>query len=129
MINEFILIRADASLNIGTGHIMRCLALAQYLQNHQVKPIFICAELPNNLQTRLINENIKFILINAELGSDQDAKITINLANQYQVNWIIIDGYQFNSEYQKQLKEAGFKILFFDDYGHCNYYYADLILN
>lgn len=125
----FVLIRADASLNIGTGHIMRCLALAQYLQNHQINPIFICVELPDKLQRRLINEKIKFILIDAELGSNQDAQISINLAQKYQAHWLIIDGYQFNSEYQKQLKEAGFKILFFDDYGHCNYYYADLVLN
>ena len=124
-----VLIRADASLNMGTGHIMRCLAFAQYLQNHQVNPIFICAELPDQLQTRLVSEKIKFILIDAELGSDEDAQITINLAQKYQAHWLIIDGYQFNSEYQKYLKEADFKILFFDDYGHCNYYYADLVLN
>ncbi|MGI0482877.1 UDP-2,4-diacetamido-2,4,6-trideoxy-beta-L-altropyranose hydrolase [Geminocystis sp. CENA526] len=124
-----IIIRADASLNMGTGHIMRCLAFAQYLQKHQINPIFICAELPENLQIRLISENIEFILINAELGSNQDAQITINLAKIYIVNWVIIDGYQFDFKYQKQLKEAGFKILCFDDYGHCNYYYADLILN
>ncbi len=127
--NKHILIRADASLNMGTGHLMRCLALAQYLQNHQINPIFICAELPENLQTRLVNENIDSILIDAELGSNKDAEITINVAKKYQVNWVIIDGYQFNSEYQKQLKEADFKILFLDDYGHCNYYYADLVLN
>jgi UDP-2,4-diacetamido-2,4,6-trideoxy-beta-L-altropyranose hydrolase len=124
-----IIIRGDASLNMGTGHIMRCLAFAQYLQKYQINLIFICVELPNKLQTRLINEKIKFILINAELDSNQDAKITINLAQKYQVNWVIVDGYQFNGEYQKKLKEAGFKILFFDDYGHCNYYYADLVLN
>jgi len=41
--NKHTLIRADASLNIGTGHIMRCLGIAQYLQNHQINPIFICA--------------------------------------------------------------------------------------
>jgi len=41
----------------------------------------------------------------------------------------VVDGYQFNTDYQRALKAAGFKILFLDDYGHARHYSADLVLN
>jgi UDP-2,4-diacetamido-2,4,6-trideoxy-beta-L-altropyranose hydrolase len=40
-----------------------------------------------------------------------------------------VDGYHFGAEYQKQIKDAGFSLLFIDDYGHADYYYADIVLN
>ena len=44
-----ILIRADASLQLGSGHIMRCLTLAHELsrRGHEVR--FICRALPGHL--------------------------------------------------------------------------------
>ncbi len=124
-----ILIRADASPEIGTGHIMRCLALAQNLQHQHIKPVFVCVNLPPQLATRLTSENIDFILINEDVASSNDAQTTIKLSRKYQCNCIIVDGYQFDYEYQKRLKQVGLKVLFFDDYGHCKHYCADLILN
>ena len=39
-----IVIRTDASINIGTGHVMRCLTLAEALKQQGVKVEFICRE-------------------------------------------------------------------------------------
>ena len=41
----------------------------------------------------------------------------------------MVDGYQFNADYQRALKAAGFRVLFLDDYGHATHYSADLVLN
>ncbi len=41
--------RTDASLQIGTGHVMRCLTLADELRQRGAKISFICRELPGNL--------------------------------------------------------------------------------
>ncbi len=35
----------------------------------------------------------------------------------------------FDVEYQKIIKESGFSLLFIDDYGHADHYYADIVLN
>ena len=43
-------IRADASTEIGAGHIMRCLALAEDLREYGVDCQFICRENPGHLQ-------------------------------------------------------------------------------
>jgi len=44
-----IAIRADASTEIGSGHVMRCLTLAGELNNCGAGVIFVCRELPGNM--------------------------------------------------------------------------------
>lgn len=44
-----VVIRADASLLIGTGHIMRCLTLAEKLIANQHEVVFICREHAGNM--------------------------------------------------------------------------------
>ncbi len=124
-----IIIRTDASKIIGTGHLMRCLALAQAMKTNQYKPVFLTNISSSFLEDRLITEGIEFIYIPENIDKFTDIQETIKIAQKLDSKWLIIDGYQFDTEYQKQFKTAGLKVLFFDDYGHCNYYYADLILN
>ena len=44
-----IYIRSDASTKIGSGHVIRCLALARHLKLQGAKVVFICREDPGNL--------------------------------------------------------------------------------
>ena len=44
-----ILIRTDASIQIGTGHVMRCLTLADELRGRGAEVIFACREFDGNL--------------------------------------------------------------------------------
>lgn len=123
------LIRADASIKIGTGHIMRCLALAQAWQDTQGQPIFILANSVPALEERLKSEGMEVVHLTAEPGSLEDAQETAALAHQFETNWVVVDGYQFGSEYQQTIKNSGLRLLFIDDYGHAEHYYADLVLN
>ncbi len=41
--------RVDASSQIGTGHVMRCLNLARELRNKKFEILFICRDFPGNL--------------------------------------------------------------------------------
>src|SRR5262249_29567440 len=44
-------------------------------------------------------------------------------------SWVVLDGYQFTGDNQRTLQAEGFKTLFLDDYGHAQYYAAEVVLN
>lgn len=127
--DNVLLIRVDSGLDMGSGHLMRCLALAQAWQDHGGTVLFVIAcELPN-AKTRLIEEGFDIINIQTNPGSAEDAYLTTELAHKYNASWVVVDGYRFGGDYQKAIKEAGLNLLFFDDYGHADYYPADVVLN
>jgi UDP-2,4-diacetamido-2,4,6-trideoxy-beta-L-altropyranose hydrolase len=129
MDRQTLLVRADANQAMGTGHVMRCLALAQAWQDTGGQAIFAMAESSPSLRKRLRGESITITQVCAPSGTDKDARATIALASQHAAGWVAVDGYQFGAEYQRALKDNGFKVLFLDDHGHADHYYADLVLN
>lgn len=126
---ETLLVRADANVAMGTGHVMRCLALAQAWQDGGGTAIFAMADAPPQLQERLLSESFGIRAMSAAAGTEQDATQTAALARENAASWVVVDGYQFGADYQRTLKLAGFKVLFLDDYGHASHYWADLVLN
>ncbi len=126
--HETLLVRADASPRMGTGHVMRCLALAQAWQPRE-QVHFLSAEITSALEARLTAEGFVSRSLAATPGSVDDAEVTIACAREHGAAWVVVDGYQFGADYQRLLMAAGFRILFLDDYGHAGEYEADLVLN
>jgi UDP-2,4-diacetamido-2,4,6-trideoxy-beta-L-altropyranose hydrolase len=124
-----LLIRTDASVAIGTGHVMRCLALAQAWQDTGGCAVFAMAESTPSIQARLESELCETLSVSGAAGTQNDARQILSLARERQAEWVVVDGYQFNADYQSVLKTAGFKVLFLDDYGHARHYSADIVLN
>lgn len=129
MIAGNLLIRADANVAIGTGHVMRCLALAQAWQDSGGRCIFAAASITPSLEERLRDEGFDIQQIHADAGSDEDARETANLCWGTSSDWIVVDGYHFDAGYQLKIRNSDCRFLFLDDHGHANHYYADLILN
>ena len=129
-----LLIRADASVSIGTGHIMRMIALGQAWQAQGGEVHFLCAEITPALEQRLASEGFHLSRIHATLGSPEDLSETMRLISETlqtdrQNARVVLDGYHFGSDYQLGIKATGFKLLVVDDYGHADFYHADWVLN
>lgn len=56
-----IFFRVDSSIQIGTGHRMRCLTLADALRKKESNLSFICREMPGNLCNFIEKKVLKFI--------------------------------------------------------------------
>src|ERR1700756_1431372 len=124
-----LLIRCDASIAIGTGHVMRCLALAQAWHDAAGHALFAMAQTTPAVEKRLHREKLNVVHLSETAGSVADAEQTIKLARKNAVNWVVVDGYVFESEYQAHLKQAGLKVLFVDDLARARRYSADVVMN
>ncbi len=121
-----VVFRADSGVRMGTGHVMRCMALAQAWRETGGKPVFAIAGDP--LQ-RLKDENVHCVKVKVVPGSADDVTATVELAKQVNAFWVIVDGYHFGSDFQKELKKAGFRVVAVDDNGESKSYYADRVVN
>jgi len=108
---------------------MRCLALAQAWQHRGGKAVFATSTITPALEFRLRSEGFKTYHLRSKHGNIEDARETLQLAQKLGASWIVLDGYQFGSKFQKILKEHGPYLLFIDDNGHADHYYANIVLN
>lgn len=128
--SQTLLFRVDGSIQIGTGHVMRCLALAQAWQLEGGEAYFCMhRDLPESLARRLEAEGVHTIALQTSPGSHEDAQETITYCQKYNCQWLIVDGYHFDASYQQIIKTDRLQLLVIDDYGHANSYCADLVLN
>jgi UDP-2,4-diacetamido-2,4,6-trideoxy-beta-L-altropyranose hydrolase len=81
------------------------------------------------IEERIRAEGFDTYHIPANAGSDEDAALTVDLALSQKAVFVVVDGYQFGSDFQIRLKQANLNLLFIDDYGHADSYCADLVLN
>jgi UDP-2,4-diacetamido-2,4,6-trideoxy-beta-L-altropyranose hydrolase len=123
-----LLVRADATVTSGTGHAMRCLALAQAWQDAGGEVVFAMAQSTAAVRARLQSEQIKIVAIDAEPGSDFDAQQTITMTRFHNAEWVVVDGYDFNADYVSELQTVR-PVLLLNDNGETDFYSADLVLN
>jgi UDP-2,4-diacetamido-2,4,6-trideoxy-beta-L-altropyranose hydrolase len=124
-----ILIRADASVEIGTGHVMRCLALAQAWQDAGGEAVFAMAESTPAVDQKLQAQGFEIARVGADPGSAEDAENLVALGQRWQPQWLILDSYRFGRQYQRAVRSFPFKLLLVDDMGGCERYDADIVLN
>jgi len=127
-------IRADSSILIGTGHVMRCLTLAEDLVDKGNKVSFICRNFEGNMATYIeekgykvyvipTDEHIGYDLSNKEryeewLGCpwEQDAEETLSILKELKcVDWLIVDHYSLDVRWELIQREVAKKIAVIDD--------------
>jgi len=126
---QSLIIRADANTQIGTGHLMRCLALAQAWKAQGGSAIFITACKSDFLLQRLHEEEFQVTQLEKTYPDPTDWEITSQVLTAHPGAWVVLDGYYFDEAYQKRVKQAGHRLLVIDDMAHLDHYYADVVLN
>lgn len=124
-----LLIRADADVAMGTGHVMRCLALSEAWCAQGGEAVFASASLMPAMTDRLMSAGIRHEPIRARVATEDDAAETRTLARRNGARWIVLDGYQFPMSFPGWLKVNGQRVLMLDDDGRPGRYVADLVLN
>jgi UDP-2,4-diacetamido-2,4,6-trideoxy-beta-L-altropyranose hydrolase len=126
-----VVFRVDASLQMGTGHVMRCLTLAQVLKENGVDAEFICRKHKGNLinKIRLSGFNVHEleVLEEIEVGNklvhshwlgatqQQDANDCIDMLKPEKYDWLIVDHYALDEQWQKRLEPYYEKLMVIDD--------------
>jgi UDP-2,4-diacetamido-2,4,6-trideoxy-beta-L-altropyranose hydrolase len=127
--------RLDASLEIGTGHVMRCLTLAHGLGKQGAHCLFICREHRGNLLETIRQKGIEAYglplphdsegKIKAAsssphiswLGTDwaTDAQQTLTLLKDNPVDWLITDHYALDARWERTMRPAYQRLMVIDD--------------
>lgn len=131
MVVHQIAIRVDASSQIGTGHFMRCLTLADGLKQRGAQIRFVSRELPEHLRDMLAAKGIELILLGSNaspvstddlahanwLGTSQaqDAQVTIQALSGQSWDWLIVDHYALDFRWESILRQTAKRILVIDD--------------
>ena len=126
---ETLLFRVDANREIGTGHLMRCLALAQAWRLRGGRVVFVTRPLAEALRQRLNDERIEHQVIDDAAHPIVDAATAARCARVEHAEWVVIDGYHFDAAYHAELVSGTPHVLAFDDDGRTRRYVVDVVLN
>ncbi len=126
-----IAIRVDASIQIGTGHFMRCLTLADALKQRGKQICFVSRHLPVYLQVLLVGKGHEFAILAGDIvpqpiddlahsswlgvSQSQDAEECICALADKDLDWLIVDHYGLDARWEAKLRFVCKKILVIDD--------------
>lgn len=137
--------RVDSSNFIGSGHLMRCLTLAEELKEKNYKIYFICRELPGNMIDLIENKgyrvkklsrirDIDYQPVDGDYATwlgvswEEDARETIEVIKGENPNWLIIDHYALDIRWEREIRPYVQKIMVIDDLAN-RYHDCDVILD
>lgn len=143
-----VVFRADASLSIGTGHVMRCLTLAEELRRKGHRCEFVCRDHAGHLGEFVASRDFTCHLLansgepaaqSAEsnktahsdwlgVGWETDAEQTLAAIGALDVDWLVADHYALESRWEKRLATVARRVMVIDDLADRNHE-CDLLLD
>ena len=115
-----VVFRADGNNSIGMGHVIRCLAIAEML-NEQFDCHFAIVQPSPEIEQTILKTCPHIIMLST-------ASITDFIGELNGKEIVVLDGYNFTSDHQKAIKAAGCKLVSIDDL-HELHFYSDVVIN
>lgn len=122
MTKPVVYIRADGNSEIGLGHVIRGLALAEMLKDD-----FDCVFMTRFL-TDYINREARKVCNDVIKLPESEAHFEAFLSFLSGDEIVVLDNYFYNTDYQKAIKNKGCKLVCIDDI-HDKYFVADVVIN
>jgi UDP-2,4-diacetamido-2,4,6-trideoxy-beta-L-altropyranose hydrolase len=134
MVARTVVFRADASVAVGTGHIVRCLTLADALNRGGTECHFLCRAQHDNL-LELIREKGYRVHLMALAGGENayaqggliDAQYSRAVLATLRPDWLVVDHYELGREWERQIRSAVGRLMALDDIGRPHL--CDLLLD
>lgn len=117
-----IYLRADGNSEVGYGHIMRLLALADILTEVGFECAFVCKKPP-----QFALKEYEVLQIPEEILVADEAAWLRSQLNDYSI--LVLDGYRFDTDYQYRVKQNPRFLLVVIDDVNAGHFYADMVVN
>ena len=124
-----LVLRADAGSAIGTGHVMRLLALGQAWLDDGGAAQFLVAEAPDWLTTRFDREGIEVRRINAAHPNPADSEAVVAALAADPDARAVVDGLHVDEAYLDALAPVKNRVLAVDDMANLTRYPVAMVLN
>lgn len=119
-------IRADANSEIGSGHVMRCLAIANALRNKHIESVFITAD--DNSVELIKSYGYQIIILHSNWKNlDEEVQKLVELISQKKIECLLIDSYFISEDYLEKIRLCT-KIIYLDDINKF-IYPVDILIN
>ena len=112
-----VLIRSDASNQAGVGHLMRSVALAQYIQARGIEVHLVTIPWQKSLTDYLSRQAFEVQYLDcaeSQCASEEDLHSTLRKLKDG-FDWAVLDNYYFESDYQRAVRNTSARLLVVDD--------------
>ncbi len=122
-----VLFRADAAVDIGTGHVVRCLTLANRLTQEGIAVTFACRSLPGDMNHWIAEQGFALITWEADDPTVLPPPVTHYL-QQHSPDWLVVDHYRLDAQWERSVRDWVGRILVIDDLAD-RHHHCDLLLD
>jgi UDP-2,4-diacetamido-2,4,6-trideoxy-beta-L-altropyranose hydrolase len=136
--------RVDAGMEMGLGHVMRCLALADALHAKGASITFVSGRVPKGVQSMIAERGYDLHLLSAAsladngdslahshwLGRSQlsDAEETVSALSGTPCDWLIVDHYALDAKWEALSRAVANRVMAIDDLAD-RHHDADVLLD
>lgn len=117
---------AEGGAQVGAGHLMRCLALAQAASHSGIDCIFILQDEAKHIA--LSRHDWDFAIISPDEGAD-NSETMLELLNDLQPAAVVLDGYNLSDELVSVVRSTTECVVVFDDGQLKHIEQADIVVN